>query len=247
MKRSPSALSAPVLIFAAALALPRVASAAAFDCLITPDDTVELGSPIAGVMAEIAVDRGDRVTEGQMLARLSDSAERAALELARARAEFGERKVARNEDLYRDELISIHEKDEMETEALIAALEVREAEARLDLRTLASPLAGVVVERHVSAGEFVGDTPILTLAKVHPLQVEVVVPVAHWGSIREGMRATVEPQAPVGGSYEARVTVVDPVVDAASGTFGVRLELPNPERKLPAGLRCTVAFLVGQG
>jgi membrane fusion protein (multidrug efflux system) len=38
------------------------------------------------------------------------------------------------------------------------------------------------------------------------------------------------------------VTVVDKVVDAASGTFGVRLELPNPDLKLPAGLKCTVRF-----
>ena len=40
----------------------------------------------------------------------------------------------------------------------------------------------------------------------------------------------------------ARVTVVDRVVDAASGTFGVRLELPNPDYRLPAGLKCKVRF-----
>jgi hypothetical protein len=38
------------------------------------------------------------------------------------------------------------------------------------------------------------------------------------------------------------VTVVDQVLDAASGTFGVRLALPNPERQLPAGIRCKVLF-----
>jgi len=43
-------------------------------------------------------------------------------------------------------------------------------------------------------------------------------------------------------SLGARVTVVDRVIDAASGTFGVRLALPNPDLKLPAGLKCRVKF-----
>ena len=50
------------------------------------------------------------------------------------------------------------------------------------------------------------------------------------------------PEAPVNGAYQARVKVVDQVVDAASGTFGVRLELPNPGYRLPAGLKCKVRF-----
>ena len=41
----------------------------------------------------------------------------------------------------------------------------------------------------------------------------------------------------------APVTIVDRVVDAASGTFGVRLELPNPDRDIPVGLQCQVRFL----
>jgi multidrug efflux pump subunit AcrA (membrane-fusion protein) len=82
----------------------------------------------------------------------------------------------------------------------------------------------------------------LTVAGIDPLHVEVVVPVALFGSIRKGMRAEVKPEAPVGGSYTATVVIVARVVDAASGTFGVRLELPNPANRLPAGLKCTVRF-----
>jgi multidrug efflux pump subunit AcrA (membrane-fusion protein) len=50
------------------------------------------------------------------------------------------------------------------------------------------------------------------------------------------------PEAPVGGRHAATVAVVDRVVDAASGTFGIRLLLPNPDLALPAGLRCRVRF-----
>jgi multidrug efflux pump subunit AcrA (membrane-fusion protein) len=57
------------------------------------------------------------------------------------------------------------------------------------------------------------------------------------------MQGVVTPEAPLNGtSYNARVSVVDRVVDAASGTLGVRLELPNPGYRLPAGLKCKVRF-----
>ena len=57
-----------------------------------------------------------------------------------------------------------------------------------------------------------------------------------------GMQAEVMPEAPVSGVYTARVKVVDPVIGAASGTLGVRLELPNADYRLPAGLKCKVRF-----
>ncbi|MEM9242054.1 MAG: HlyD family secretion protein, partial [Pseudomonadota bacterium] len=46
--------------------------------------------------------------------------------------------------------------------------------------------------------------------------------------------------APLEGTHMAEVTVVDQIFDAASGTFGLRLELPNPDGKIPAGTRCLV-------
>ena len=45
------------------------------------------------------------------------------------------------------------------------------------------------------------------------------------------------------GQYPAKVTIVDGVADAASGTFRVRLGLPNEDYALPSGLKCRVSFL----
>jgi LysM repeat protein len=99
------------------------------------------------------------------------------------------------------------------------------------------------VERFLHPGEYVEDQPILKLAQIHPLNVEVILPVEMLGSVKAGMGATVKPEAPVTGFYTAKVKIVDKVVDAASGTFGVRLELPNPDYQLPPGLKCKVVFL----
>jgi multidrug efflux pump subunit AcrA (membrane-fusion protein) len=102
---------------------------------------------------------------------------------------------------------------------------------------------GVVAKRNLLGGEYAYDqTPIMTIAQINPLNVEVFVPIALYGTVKVGMEATVTGEAPVGGRYVAKVEVIDPLVDARSGTFGIRLLLPNPDNKVPAGLRCKVEF-----
>lgn len=213
-----------------------------FDGLIEPSEVVKLSSPVQGTLAEITVERGDRVKKGQVIARLNTNVEKAAVDLAQARVEFAKRKVLRNEDLYQKELISIHEKDEMETELRVSELQLHETKEKLDLRTIRCTVDGVVVERLLSPGDYVGENPILKLARIHPLYVEVVVPAEKFGTIRRGMVATVKPEIPISGKFVAHVIIVDMVIDAASGTFGVRLEMPNPDYRLPAGLKCKVIF-----
>ena len=72
-----------------------------------------------------------------------------------------------------------------------------------------------MAERFLSKGEFVEDQPILKIAQIDPLHVEVIAPVEMLGAVRVGMRAEVRPENPVGGGYPARVTIVDRVIDAA--------------------------------
>lgn len=236
---SPPAPRAPV-------PAPRAPAAGTRDigwsCLLEPSSRVDLASEIPGVLDVVMVERGATVRKGALLARLRSGVEEASVGLARAKSDFGVRKSTRNEELFVDEMISTHEKDELETEAKIAKMELREAEERLRMRQILSPIDGIVIERHKSAGEYVGSEPIFTLVRVDPLHVEVVVPASRYGTIRKGMVATVKPEQPVGGSYQAKVTIVDPVIDAASGTFGVRLTLPNPNNSLPVGLKCGISF-----
>lgn len=193
-----------------------VARAADLTCLIHPYQTITVTSPVAGVLESITVDRGDVVKEGQVLATLDTSVERATGAVAHAHAELSNRRLA--------------------------DLELNRTTAEIALRTMKSPINGVVVERYMHPGEFPKQERILKLAQIDPLRVEAYAPVALLGKISVGMQAVVKPEESVKGEFPAKVTVVDKVVDAASGTFGVRLELPNPDLKLPAGLRCTVRF-----
>ena len=72
------------------------------------------------------------------------------------------------------------------------------------------------------------------------------MPAQIFGKISPGMIAAIVPELPEYGKHTATVTIVDRVIDSASNTFGVRLELPNAERQLPSGLRCLVRFEIDE-
>jgi multidrug efflux pump subunit AcrA (membrane-fusion protein) len=160
--------------------------------------------------------------------------------------DFNRRKLDRNKDLIAQRNVSANDEDEMATDVKKDEAILHQVTAKLEMKTIRSPVDGVVVKVDLSAGEYVGEKPIMTVAQIDPLNVEVIVPVSEYGIIKKGMLAEVHPELPVGGLYIGKVTIVDRVVNAASGSFGVRVELPNPKLAIPSGLRCTVHFKGGE-
>jgi RND family efflux transporter MFP subunit len=241
-----------------------------FDCVIEAQQTVKLASSAMGMVAELNVDRGDIVHRGQVLGKLDDRVEAANLALARAKAlnnfdvighqarlEWLNKKFGRADELSGSRIVSKNSRDEAESDMKVeeqqlrvaelqhaeALLEAQQAETVLSQRSIVSPLDGVVVERLLSVGEYRNDqSPILVLAQIDPLRVEVFIPTRFYGQLSLGMTGHVEPEAPVGGDRLARVAIIDRVMDAASGTFGVRLALVNHDMALPAGLKCKIRF-----
>jgi len=237
------------------------------DCTIEPQQSAELRWAVEGIVEQVRVQRGDRVRTGQPLAQLESAAERSALQVARQRAamsariemlqhrrEQAERKAARVAGLHRQSFASAQAQEEAESERRIADAEwrdaqeaqqlaeqeLRHAEDLLARRTLVAPFDGVVVERWLNPGELSdtsGRKAALRIAQIDPLRVEAVLPLSQFGRVRPGMSATVVPEGR-GSKLSARVQLVDPMVDAASGTFGVRLSMPGGAGAPPAGIRC---------
>lgn len=218
------------------------AEAGEHECMLEPHLMVNVGSPVTGVLEQVVVDRGALVGKGQVVARLQAQVEAAIVEVRKARMDFGTRKAERNEELFKKQLISIHEKDELETNNRLAELELKEAQENLNLKIIRSPISGVVMERYLSPGDLVRQEKILKLAQINPLNVEVVLPSELHGTVRMGMGGDVRIESAVAMRAKARIVSIDRVIDAASGTFRVRLELPNPDNRIPAGLKCKVKF-----
>ena len=246
--------------------------AADVDCLVEPKQTIDIRAPVEGMIEAIHVDRGDRVKVGQKLVELSAGVERAALELtrfqaqtqgaimaARSRVEFAQRKVERAEAMSGN-VISKADQDEARTEQKvaeadlqkakdeqrIAALEAERAEQIWRLKTIVSPIDGVVVERLRHRGEVTegpqDQKPILQLVQVDPLYVEAVLPAAALGQVHEQDAVEIVLRDQQHTTLRAQVLVVDQLVHSASETFRVRMVLPNENYKIPAGLRCTARF-----
>jgi membrane fusion protein (multidrug efflux system) len=237
-------------------------------CLIKPRMVVQLGAAVPGLLAKELVDRGDVVKQGQLVAQLESSMEEAQLALDQLKASNdtaiqaetvdmnkNQRVLDRKKDLVSKDVYKPDYLDEFTTNVAegklkilqaqmdqkVAGLSAQRSQVQLAQKQIRSSVDGVVVERKLSPGEYVYEqTPIMTIAQIDPLSVELIVPAARYGSIKLGEAAKILPNAPVGGSYDAVVDVVDPVIDAASNTFGVRLKLPNPGRTIPAGIRCSV-------
>jgi RND family efflux transporter MFP subunit len=239
-------------------------------CIIKPHVQVQLGSAGSGVLSATLVDRGDVVHQGQVVAQIESSVEQATLALDQLRAsnnsaikveevdrELAVRESARKQSLVAKGIENQNALDELDTKVhegdlkiqqarmdqQVAALTANRSERALALKQIRSPIDGVIIERKLSAGEYIYEqTSVMTIAQLDPLNVELVLPLDRYGDIRVGSTAIVRPEAPVGGAYEAKAAVIDPVIDAASETFGVRLLLPNPGRTIPAGIRCSVEW-----
>ncbi len=245
---------------------------AQLNCRIEPSVTVEMSSAVEGVISEVLVDKNDVVKKGDVLARLDAGLESATAELRRVQSEltsdvqaqqlaveFSQRALTRVKDLYDKKAASFSELDKHKTEHAIAQqqlqqaldrkrqaeLEYKRSLADLQRRTLVSPIDGVVVERMKEPGEHIDFEPVLKLAQLDPLRVEVFAPASLYGKVKPGIKASVIPE--LGGdsrAYTAEVILVDQVIDGPSNTFGIRLSFANPGNRLPSGLKCRVTFEV---
>jgi len=210
----------------------------ALGCMLQPSKQVEISSPVPGVLERVSVRRGDIVEAGDILFQMKAGVEKASVELARVKNEFARRRVERNQDLYEDDLLSVHERDEIETELLLSKMELLLQEEQLALRTVASPIDGVVVERLHDEGEYVSVDPVISLATLDPLHIDLLLPAQYFGKIKVGQKLLISAAPAIKKARKASVTTLDPLIDPASGTFRVQLEMSNPENRIPAGLRC---------
>ena len=247
-----------------------IGRSAGFPCLIEPFVVVDASTAIEGVLASVDVRKGDRIERGQVLATLRSDIEQAMVKHAEARVGMMSQirarevshkrhrakyrralKLSTNNFLSADELdelesavdLAFHELEAAKENKRLAEIELSRIQAQLDEHYIRSPIDGVVVERFLNPGEFAQAKPLVRIAQLDPLNVEAILPARVYGTVAEGQLARVTIPVPLDRVIDAPVVIVEKVIDAASGTFGVRVELPNPDYALPSGLECTVEFL----
>ena len=205
---------------------------------VQPVQTVTLRSRTDGLLEDVAI-QGSIVAAGQEIARLSNDDREARLAQARAQLEV----AARNADAAR-QLADRGSGAVLTSQARQAELEAARAHLRaveLDIENtrLRAPIAGVVNRVITDQGSFIAPGgEVLQIVRNDPLLAVVRVPQAEITGIRPGMGATVRF---IGGEQtKGRVSFVAPLADAATRTFRVEVEIPNPDSHIPAGLSAEV-------
>ena len=182
---------------------------------------------------------------------------------AQSKIEFSKKKLSRRQEMANQKLMAVQDSEETESEVRlaeaelqiaqenrqIAKLELQQQNSLLSLRAVRSPVNGVVVDQGVYLGEVFepGSSKkyILKIAEMNPLKVHVILPKNMFGKLKLGMTGKVTSELVSSDNYLAKVTMIDKLIDGASGTFVVFLEMQNPKLQIPAGIKCKVSFANG--
>ncbi|MGI9263136.1 MAG: efflux RND transporter periplasmic adaptor subunit [Woeseiaceae bacterium] len=192
---------------------------------------------VGGEVREILVEEGDDVARGQILARLDGDRLRLEKNQAEANLRKLQRDYQRNVDLKDKGLISEgdFEKIQYEMEALEATFEL--AALELDYTEIKAPIDGVVSQRFVKIGNTIDvNEQTFQVTSLEPLVSYLHIPEREYRRIDPNQSASIQIDALAGISFNANVARVSPIVDPATGTFKITIEVSDPSRRLKPGM-----------
>lgn len=202
----------------------------------------------SGTLTEIAVQSGQAVQAGDVLARLDSNVQQIARDKADLTLQDARRTLERNKVLVQNNAAPVNQTQAVELAAQMAELSLRQAEQDLADRTVIAPISGVAGIVKLNAGNDVtSSTAIVTIENASSLLVNFWLPERLAGQVNLGAEATLLPVAQPDRSLTAKIASIDNQIDPASGTFQVQAQVDNTDARLQAGMAFTVVMqFVGQ-
>lgn len=221
-----------------------------------------LSPQVDGLIAQLAVDAGDRVEAGEVLAQLDDGL--AALAEQRMQATVEEARVRRDEALRllgeAERLVArgnipasqaeTRRAEAAQAEAALARLRAEAAEVaeRRRRHTLVAPYAGSISARLAEVGEWVATgTPVVELVETDALRVDVQAPQETWTRLKVDTPARVHVDALGGPALEGRLLARVPQAREDARTYLLRLRLDDPPDTLVPGMSARVSLPLTEG
>jgi RND family efflux transporter MFP subunit len=192
-----------------------------------------------GIVQSILVDLGGQVAKGQLMARLESADQRIALDQATDRFENTRQNLERQRALKAAGVVTQADSERVEFEHREAVLALAKAQRDYDLTLITAPFSGVVTGRTARLHRLVntGDS-LFRLTALKPVLATIHVPEAYAQGISVGSEAEVVSSGGVSG--KARIIRASPMVDAASGTREMVLQLNPGTQPLAPGTSVTV-------
>jgi membrane fusion protein (multidrug efflux system) len=218
---------------------------------LKPDQEVIASSQVEGLLKQVRVDEGTPVSRGMVLASVDDTdyrleVRRAEAALKQTEATLANTKVEyqRKNELFKEQLVTQQQYDDVTTRMALADAEVDRAKAALDLAKerfaktkIYSPLQGYVKEKKVSAGDYVRNgTPLFSLIKVDPIKLLFTVTEKDVGKLKVGQQVQFKVDSMPGKEFTARVSIVYPSLEERTRTLQVEAQASNRGGQLKPGL-----------
>ena len=218
---------------------------------LAPEREATVRAEVAGAVLETLVDQGQRVTQGQLVMRLDDSAIRVAALSARSAVTTAEsnlavasREAERTAALVSAGAVSERTREQAQAQVTAARAQVANAQAQraaaekqLSATRITAPFAGIVSARAVNAGDVVSPgTALVTVVDPSTMRLEASVPAEALGSIRLGMPVDFTVNGYPNRHFTGRITRINPVADPTTRQVRILASLPNTGGTLVGGL-----------
>lgn len=224
------------------------------------DEEVIVSSEVDGIVKSIKVDEGSAVGRGTLLAEinqvdyvLDEKRADAALKQAQANLANVKAEYQRKEALFKEELLTKQQFDDISTRVTLAEADLSRAKAFLDTsrerlsRTrIYSPLNGMVKEKRVSVGDFVRTgSPLFQLIKVDLLKLNFTISEKDIGSMKTGQDVVFTVDSFPDKKFKGKVKLLYPNVEERTRTLQVEAVVSNANHLLKPGLFARVTIYTG--
>lgn len=218
---------------------------------LNPFEEVTISAEVEGVLRSVKVEEGTQVSKGMLLAAIDDSdygleVKRAEAGLRQSEATLENTKLEykRKDALFKEELVTKQQYDDVTTRVSLAEADVERAKASLAIARLklsktkiSSPLACVVKEKRVSAGDFVKNgTSLFVIIQPNPIKLRFTVPEKEVGRLKINQEVMIKVDGFPGSEFKGKVNIVFPNVEEKTRTLQVEALVPNNNGILKPGL-----------
>lgn len=192
------------------------------------EEAVKVVSRTANRVVQLLVEEGDRVTEGQLLARLEDDIQRVALAKAENQAAKSREEFARQESLHQQDLISDQVFRDAKYDLKQLELNVEDARRELGYTEIRASIAGTITQRMIKLGDEVSNgQQLFDIVDFDSIVARLYVPEKELGVLELYQEVRVTATAFPKQIFEAHVMRISPIVEANSGMIKVTIGFKN--------------------
>ena len=211
------------------------------------NESVIIRPEIAGRIAEVRFEEGQRVRQGQALVVLDDTVYRAEVEQVEAALVLSRANHERALDLLQRGAGTTKARDETLAQLRADEASLALARARLEKSVIKAPFEGVAGLRSVSVGDFVGvGQDMVNLEQIDPLKADFRVAEVYLAAVRPGQKIELSADAFPSETFAGEVYAIDPLIDESGRAIVLRARLPNRDDRLRPGLFVRVTLVLNE-